>query len=207
MNIRKIDPKPLKLIEFVRPLFLARKIPVLLAADAYAMVFLFASVMNPVEIPHLMQEKFELDAQQLGLQFLGVIIGTLLGEIMGGIVSDLWMIWRGRRIGHRPAPEFRLWLSYIGFILAMVGTIVFLVCTEQAKPGQWTVVPLVGTAIASFGNQVVTTVLITYAVDNHPEDAGSVGVFVNFVRLIWGFLGPFWYVTLYHVYTYLRVSP
>lgn len=108
MSIRKIDPKPLKFIEFVRPLFLAKNIPVLLAADAYAMVFLFASVMNPVEIPELLQEKFELNAQQLGLQFLGVIIGTLLGEVMGGVMSDMWMIWRSRRIGHRPDPEFRL---------------------------------------------------------------------------------------------------
>lgn len=200
MHIGRIDPQPLALNDFIRPLFLVRKIPVLLAAVAYAMVFLFASVMNVVEIPQLLQEKFGLNAQQLGLQFLGVIIGTLLGELMGGVMSDLWMLWRGRHIGHRPAPEFRLWLSYIGFVLAMVGTIVFLVCTEQSRPGKWTVAPLVGTGIASFGNQVVTTVLITYAVDNHPEDAGSVGVFINFARLIWGFIGPFWYVTLGNIY-------
>ena len=200
MHIGRIDPQPLSFNDFIRPLFLVRKIPVLLAAIAYAMVFLFASVMNVVEIPQLLQEKFELNAQQLGLQFLGVIIGTLLGELMGGVISDLWMLWRGRHIGHRPAPEFRLWLSYIGFVLAMVGTIVFLVCTEQSRPGEWTVVPLVGTGIASFGNQVVTTVLITYSVDNHPEDAGSVGVFINFARLIWGFIGPFWYVILGNIY-------
>ena len=181
--------------EFVRPLFLFSKIPVLLAAVAYAMVFLFAAVMSPVEIPHLLQHKFNLNAEQLGLQFLGVTIGTVLGELMGGTMSDLWMSHRARRIGHRPAPEFRLWLSYIGFTLAMVGTIIYLVFAEQSQPGKWTVVPLVGTGIASFGNQVVTTVLYTYAVNHHPEDAGSVGVFVNFVRLTWGFLGPFWYVT------------
>lgn len=182
--------------EFIRPLYLFCKIPVLLAAVAYAMVFHFAAVMSPVEIPHLLQHRFGLNAEQLGLQFLGVTIGTILGELMGGTMSDLWMSYRGRRIGHRPPPEFRLWLSYIGFTLAMVGTIVFLVCTEKSQPGKWTVVPLVGTGIASFGNQVVTTVLTTYAVDNHPEDAGSVGVFINFIRLTWGFIGPFWYVTL-----------
>lgn len=51
---------------------------------------------------------------------------------------------------------------------------------------------LVGAAIASGGNQIVTTVLITYAIDCHPKDAAAIGAFVNFVRQIWGFIGPFW---------------
>jgi len=69
-----------------------------------------------------------------------------------------------------------------------------LVCTEQAATGKWDVRPIVGTGVAAFGNQVVTTVLTTYAVDTYPQDAGSVGVFINFVRSTWGFIGPFWYV-------------
>lgn len=167
-------------------------IPVLLAAVAYSMVFLFSSVLNSVEVPQLLQSKFELNAQQLGLQFLGLIIGSLLGEQLGGFMSDMWMNARARRIGHKPAPEYRLWLSYIGFLLSIAGCVVFLVCTEQAATGQWTVVPVVGTGIAAFGNQVVTTVLTTYAVDTYPQDAGSVGVFIDFVRSTWGFIGPFW---------------
>lgn len=43
------------------------------------------------------------------------------------------------------------------------------------------------------GNQIVTTVLITYAVDCYREEASSVGVFITFVRQIWGFIGPFWF--------------
>jgi hypothetical protein len=40
--------------------------------------------------------------------------------------------------------------------------------------------------------KVVTTVLITYAVDCNPDDSASVGVFINFVRQEWAFIGPFW---------------
>lgn len=162
------------------------------------MVFLFASVLNSVEVPQLLQEKFALNAQQLGLQFLGLIIGSLLGEQMGGIMSDLWMNVRAKHIKQRPAPEFRLWLSYFGFLVSIAGMIVFLVCTEQAEDGKWVVSPVIGTGIAAFGNQVVTTVLTTYAVDTFPEDAGSVGVFINFVRSTWGFIGPFWYSSIPH---------
>lgn len=192
LTVRRIDPTPFKLSEFWHPLTLFTNIPVLLSAIAYSMVFLFCSVLNSVEVPQLLQSKFELNAQQLGLQFLGLIIGSLLGEQLGGYMSDLWMNTRARKIGQKPAPEYRLWLSYVGFLLSIAGMVVFLICTEQATNGVWDVRPIVGTGVAAFGNQVVTTVLTTYAVDTYPQDAGSVGVFINFVRSTWGFIGPFW---------------
>lgn len=144
-----------------------------------------------MEIPQLFQLKFCLNTQQLGLQFLGVIIGSILGEQIGGSSSDHWMNRRARRIHTRPEPEFRLWL-YGGFLLIIVGIIVFLVRNELARQGHWEITPLIGVTIAAFGNQVVTTVLIAYAIDCHPEESASVGVFVTFVRQIWGFIGPFW---------------
>lgn len=49
-----------------------------------------------------------------------------------------------------------------------------------------------GAGIAAAGNQIVTTVLITYAIDCYPEEAGSIGVFITLVRQTWGFIGPFW---------------
>lgn len=196
LTLTRIDPTPFTASEFLHPLSLFTNIPVLLAAVAYSMVFLFASVLNSVEVPQLLQHKFALNAEQLGLQFLGLIIGSLLGEQMGGYMSDLWMRMRARKLKNntRPPPEFRLWLSYFGFLVTIAGMVVFLVCTEQAG-SSWVVSPVVGTGIAAFGNQVVTTVLTTYAVDAHPSDAGGVGVFINFVRSTWGFIGPFWYVS------------
>lgn len=197
LSVSRIDSTPFTLREFYHPLTLFTNIPVLTAACAYAMVFLFGSVLTSVEVPQLLQFKFQLNAQQLGLQFLGLIIGSLLGEQLGGVASDTWMARRARHIARRPAPEFRLWLSYIGFLLTIAGMIIFLVCTEQAKTGVWTVAPVVGTGIAAFGNQVVTTVLTTYAVDTYPADAGSIGVFICFVRSEWGFIGPFWFTAMF----------
>ncbi|KAE8378666.1 major facilitator superfamily domain-containing protein [Aspergillus bertholletiae] len=196
-SLRRIDPAPFRLSDFIGPLRLFTNIPVLLAAIAYAMVFLFASVLNSVEVPQLLQVKFRLNAEQLGLQFIGLITGSLLGEVLGGIMSDMWMNTRARRIGHKPAPEYRLWLSYIGYLVTIAGVVVFLVCTEQATEGKWIVSPVIGTGIAAFGNQVVTTVLTTYAVDTYPQGAGSVGVFINFVRSTWGFIGPFWFLDMF----------
>lgn len=44
---------------------------------------------------------------------------------------------------------------------------------------------MVGIAISAFGNQIITAVLVTYAVDCHQEYAASIGVFINLVRSTW----------------------
>ncbi|GIJ97910.1 hypothetical protein Aspvir_000016 [Aspergillus viridinutans] len=173
----EFDSTPLTWWEFVQPLTMVRHLSILIPACAYSMVFLFGSVLATVEVPQLLQEKFELNAEQLGLQFLGVIIGSVIGEQMGGVLSDLWMSQRARRINRKPDPEFRLWLSYFGFALAIIGIIVFLVCTQESPAGHWNVSPIIGTAIGAVGNQLVTTVMVTYSVDCHPQEAASIGVF------------------------------
>ena len=191
LRFRRIDPTPLTAIEFVRPLFMVLRPCVMVPAVAYAMVFLWGAIMMSIEIPQLFPERFGFDAQQVGLQYIALIVGTVLGEQIGGRMSDAWM-WHRHRRGHFPAPEYRLWLSYIGFALTVCGVVVFLVQLEDAGD-TWNVTPLVGAAIASAGNQIVTTVMITYAVDCYRDEAASIGVFITFVRQIWGFIGPFWF--------------
>lgn len=154
------------------------------------MVFLWGSVMTSIEIPQIYPEKFGFNEQQVGLQNISLLLGTIIGEQIGGIMSDKWMWRREKKIGVPPKHEFRLWLSYIGYSLTICGVVVFLVQLDRSKT--WDVTPLVGVAIASAGNQIVTTVLITYAVDCYSQDAAAIGVFITFVRQIWGFIGPFW---------------
>jgi hypothetical protein len=193
LSFQRIDPTPLKLTEFLQPLSNAAKVSVMIPAAAYAMVFVFGFALAAYEIPELLERKFDLSIQGLGLQFLSMVIGSVFGEQLGGSLSDSWMNSRARRRGHSPAPEYRLWLSYIGFVLTIIGVTVFLVQAQNSPAGRWNITPNVGMAIAAFGNQVVTTVLITYAVDCNPQDSASVGVFINFVRQTWAFIGPFWY--------------
>lgn len=198
LRFRRIDPTPFTAYEFISPLRMAMYPCVMIPALAYAMVFLFASVLATVEIPQLFGEKFHLNAEQIGLQFLGLIVGSLIGEQIGGRTSDLWMRWRGNKTASgRRAPEFRLWLSYLGFALSICGIVVFLVRLQQAEELVWNVTPIIGVGIAAAGNQIVTTVLITYAVDCYPGEAGSIGVFISFVRQIWGFIGPFWFPQMF----------
>ncbi|RAH67030.1 putative MFS transporter [Aspergillus aculeatinus CBS 121060] len=197
VQLRRIDPTPLLPWDFIRPLGMFTHPCVAIPAAAYAMIFCLSNVMTTVEVPALLQTKFDLNAEQLGLQFLGPIVGSLIGEQLGGVLSDRWMRLREKKIHRKPQPEHRLWLSYVGFLCSIVGLVVFLVCTEQSKEGHWNIRPIIGIAICAGGNQIVTTVLITYAVDCYHTEAASIGVFITFVRQIWGFLGPFWFPSMF----------
>lgn len=190
LSFRRIDPTPLTWYDFVQPLTFVAKPCVMIPAAAYAMVFLYGSVLTSIEIPQLYPEKFHFNTQEVGLQFIGLIIGAVIGEQIGGLMSDRWMGWRKRRTQNNVEPEFRLWLSYIGFLLTICGLVVFLIQLNAIKT--YNVTPIVGAAIGAAGNQIVTTVMITYAVDCYREEAAGVGVFITFVRQMWGFIGPFW---------------
>ncbi|KAJ7347191.1 major facilitator superfamily domain-containing protein [Mycena albidolilacea] len=190
-SFHRIDLRPLTISDFLRPLSYVTKRRIWVPAMSYAMVFLWASIMPTILIPQIFPEKFGFKPQQVGLQFLSVILGSVIGEQMGGRMSDWWMWRRHRALGKAPPPEYRLWLSYSGFVLSIVGTVVFLVQVGNAGT-KWNITPLVGVTIASVGNQLITTVLITYAVDCYRPDAAAVGVFIVFVRQVWGFIGPFW---------------
>src|SRR5271155_1708606 len=117
---------------------------------------------------------------------------------------------RAQKLGHRPAPEYRIWLSYLGFLFASVGFVIFGVQVQNIGK-VYNVSPIVGVGIAAFGHQIITTSLVTCeygprfqqehcssvastdAVDSLPEHSASIGVFFNLVRSTWGWIGPFWF--------------
>ncbi len=212
LSFGRIDPSPLRLWEFVQPLTLVTRPCVVIPAIGYAMIFLWANIVFSVETGQLFPELFGFNSQQVGLQNISIIVGSVIGEQIGGFTSDWWM-WRRHGKGGNgsnsgtgsdsdaqsegkttpaPQPEFRLWLGYPGQMLAICGVVVYLVQIDRAG-NTWNITPDVGMAIAAGGNQIVTTVMTTYAIDCFPSDAAAIGVFINFVRQTWGFLGPFWF--------------
>ncbi|KAF4965953.1 hypothetical protein FSARC_6292 [Fusarium sarcochroum] len=189
-TFRRIDPTPIKFVDFIAPLGLITRRNVVIPALTYSMAFLWGSVATTFEIPQIFPEAYGFNNEQVGLQYIGIILGTLIGEFGGGFLSDQWM-WRREGRGRKPEPEYRLWLSYFGYLLVICGVVVFFI--QIAKSGtKWNITPVIGAAIAAVGNQVVTTIMITYAVDCYPSESAAIGVFITFIRQTWGFIGPFW---------------
>ncbi|RDA90781.1 hypothetical protein CP533_3606 [Ophiocordyceps camponoti-saundersi (nom. inval.)] len=204
LSLPRIDPKPIGWYDFVRPLTFVTRWRVAIAAASFAVIFLWGSIMVNLEIPQIFPAKFGLNPQDVGLQNMAIVVGTLLGEVVGGFASDRWMALRRGRSGEKPcSAEFRLWLSHVGYLLTVVGCLVFFLRLDRAG-NRWDVTPLVGAALAAMGNQMVTTVLMTYTVDCYPSDATAVGAFLNLVRLTFGFLGPFWFPQMIENFGFVR---
>lgn len=189
LNFGKIGRFPLTTRDFLTPIKLFAYPSIVIPTIAYSIIFGFSSVLLTVEIPQLFTPKFGFNAQQIGLQFIGMIIGSVVGEQVGGRGSDFWMRRKAAKLGRsrHAAPEHRIWIAYPGFLTVIVGLVVFCVQIDSIK--SYDVTPIVGIAISAFGNQIITTVLVTYAVDCHHEHAASIGVFINLVRSTWGFIG------------------
>jgi len=96
-----------------------------------------SQVLLTVEIPALLGRKYELNAQGVGLQFVAAVIGAILGEIIAGKGSDMWMLWRTKRAHGNREPEMRLPFSLPGFVLALVGILVFGIQLQNTKAGVW----------------------------------------------------------------------
>ncbi|GLB02171.1 hypothetical protein AtubIFM57258_003513 [Aspergillus tubingensis] len=175
---RRINPRPLKIREFIEPLLL----------------FCYGNIALVVEMPIAFGKKFDFDSQQIGLQFIAIIIGCVLGEQLSGPMSDRFLqVMHKSRGYHRPAD--RLWLSYIGIATVIAGLLVW--GFQLQKATSWNVTPCVGAAIASFGNQIITTILISFAIDSYKEASTSIGVCINVFRHVYGFIGPFYFPDMF----------
>lgn len=165
---------------------------VVIPAIAYSVTFCYANVACGVELTSLFHEKFSFNPQQIGLQFLSLILGCILGEQIGGWVSDLWMKYFHFKNSEKTIED-RLWLSYPGFIIAIVGLIIYGVLLGNITDNTWRFGPLVGLCLASFGLQIITTILVTYAIDSNPANASNIALFITVIRQVFGFVGPFYF--------------
>ncbi|KAL8283127.1 hypothetical protein RQP46_005905 [Phenoliferia psychrophenolica] len=181
-------------LETIAPLEMFLRLPVLLTTLAYAVAFSYSGVLLTVEIPALLGRKYDLNAQQVGLQFVAGLIGSALGEPLAGFGGDKLMIWRTRRANGQREPEMRLPISFIGFLLTMVGIVIFGIELENTAPLVWSVLPLIGCGIAFFGIQIVSTVAYTYAIESQtPSFASRVPLFIGFLRGLYAFTAPFYF--------------
>ncbi|KAJ3747273.1 MFS multidrug transporter [Lentinula detonsa] len=180
-------------LNVISPLRYLMKPTILLPSLAYAITFTYTNVLLTVQIPALLGQKYLLNTQQVGLQFIAPFLGALLGEPIAGYGSDKWMQYRVRKAGGTRQPEWRLPFAIPGFLIAIVGLMIFGVQLQNTPAGVWNVTPDVGSGIALFGLQLVTTVCTTYAIESQPGHTGQAALMVAFIRQMYAFTGPFYF--------------
>ncbi|KAF9887693.1 hypothetical protein FE257_009646 [Aspergillus nanangensis] len=179
----RINPAPLTRAELYRPFELLTCLTVMIPIYAHSMVFNLVAGMLTVEIPQLFGPRFAFNAQQTGLQFIGIIVGTILAEIFNAVTLHGLRVRAAKRGSQPVQPQQYLLVSYGGFLCTIAGLVMFcLLFSKTTSPMQYSVWPIVGIGVAGFGNQVVATFLVNYVIQQQAEDASAASIVLGFVR-------------------------
>ncbi|ROT43783.1 MFS general substrate transporter [Sodiomyces alkalinus F11] len=177
-------PKPWDtVVRFVKT-FKYAVVPLTVGTYCFAWYWWVLSVITLVPVAY-----GDFSPQSQGLLFIGLIVGTLISEVLcSGTLSDRLVIRLAKRNGGVKTPEMRLWLAYPAAILTAVGLILWGVSVDK---GHHWMVGQVAFALFGAGIQMGNTAVCSYIVDAYPLQSMAVIVFYAFSLNLSAFVDPF----------------
>ncbi|KAJ6021880.1 major facilitator superfamily domain-containing protein [Penicillium herquei] len=122
---------------------------------------------------------YNFDSAQIGLMSLPPFIGTSLGVLITGPVSDWAIIFPARRNKGIYEPEMRLWV--IAAFIPLVPAVILMFGMGLSRGSPWPLLA-VGFALCAFGNAPASSISLTYITDAYGEIVADALVAVSFVR-------------------------
>jgi len=176
----------LKLV--LRPLGLICLPPVLWSAlcEAATIGFLVAMSSN-IEVAF--EATYHFESWQVGLCFLGAILGSLLGIPAGGHLGDKWADRATQRNKGVRDPEMRLPSMIPCLFTAPLGLVLYGVGIERRL--HW-MCPTIGLGLLNFGIVQGTNVCLVYVIDAYRPVAGEITLAVMGFKSVFGFLLSFY---------------
>ncbi|KAF1812555.1 MFS transporter [Eremomyces bilateralis CBS 781.70] len=124
-----------------------------------------------------------------GLLFIGLILGTLVGEIFfSGTLSDKIILRLAKKQGGVRVPEMRLWLVYPAILSSSTGLILWGVSIDR---GYHWMVGQVAFFLFAAGIQIGNTVTAAYIVDCYPLQSMAIITFYSVLLNLSAFINPF----------------
>lgn len=155
---RKLTPR-----DFTHVFVMLKYPSVLLPAFYYSVSFGVGSVLFAVTGASVFGEIYHFDTAQTGMAIgLSTFVGTLLGELSAGPVSDRILYLYRRTHGGVAKPEARLQGTWPGAFLIVAGVIIEGVTLQYET--HWSG-PVVGIGIGAVGLQIVSTCIYAYITD------------------------------------------
>ncbi|KAK4122188.1 MFS general substrate transporter [Parathielavia appendiculata] len=129
------------------------------------------------------------DVHIQGLLYLGLIVGTLISEVLcSGSLSDWLVVKLAKSNNNQKTPEMRLWLAYPAIILTAVGLIIWGISVDY---GYHWMVGQVAFALFGAGIQMGNTAICSYVVDAYPMQSMSTMTFYAVMLNMSAFVDPF----------------
>ncbi|KAK3626956.1 hypothetical protein LTR56_019495 [Elasticomyces elasticus] len=185
-------------IQFLRhswqPFLILGTIPgVTFVALVYAILTAYSTVMTTASSLYMIDPPYNFSASQIGLMSLAPFVGTTIGTIVAGPLSDYVALRLAKRNHGIYEPEMRFWvfLPFIPFQLA--GSWWFAYSLAGGK--SWVQVAF-GYGMSNFGSAPIQAIALTYLIDAYGEIVGDSLTAVTFVRnlmsTIFVFAMPAW---------------
>ncbi|KAF9065129.1 major facilitator superfamily domain-containing protein [Rhodocollybia butyracea] len=194
-----IPGRNLRLSHFTHSFVMLKYPSVTLPFIYYTLAWSFANILPAVTLATIYHKFYNMDAAAIGT-CLGVslTIGTIVGELCAGRLSDYIMYRMAARHEGIRKPEYRLYLSPLSAIFMPAGIIIF-----GATVGRTGFIPpLVGLSIGVFGLQIGSTCLYSYISDCYKPQTPETGVLFNLSRGL-SFFIPFVATPLSNKISYL----
>ncbi|KAJ6451594.1 MFS general substrate transporter [Mycena sanguinolenta] len=188
------EEKRLKLSDFWRPFQMFIYPPVFISALYYAVTFSLGSILPNVTSATLFRLVDNFTTSQTGLALgFGTLIGSTLGELLGGTVVDRTMYLSRKRSGGEAVAEVRLQGIWVGTVLQPIGLLIWGFCWHYKT--HW-IGPTMGFAVMCFAIQIISTVLYSYAADCYKPQMPEIAQVFNFGRQTFGMTLGFWAIPM-----------
>ncbi|KAJ7187223.1 MFS general substrate transporter [Mycena filopes] len=196
MNLWGLRPegKHLRVADFFRPFQMVLYPSVLFSAIYYCVTFSFSSILPAVTSATLFRLRYKFTTSQTGLALgFGTLVGSSLGELLGGMVIDRTMYLSRKAAGGEVVAEVRLRGIWVGAILQPIGMLIWGFAWQY--PTHW-IAPVIGFAVMNFATQIISTVLYSYAADCYKPQMPEIAQVFNFARQTFGMTLGFWAIPM-----------
>ncbi|KAF5667560.1 major facilitator family transporter [Fusarium heterosporum] len=138
-------------------------------------------------MPSLFEGEYHFSRGSVGLSYLGIGTGSILGLVIAGATSDPMVRYLAKKNGGDVKPEYRLPFMFIACIIIPAGLFLFGWSAEYKT--HW-ILPIVGTAFLGCGMIIVFMAISVYLVDAYIEYAASAIAASTVLRSLVGALLP-----------------
>ncbi|KAL2061172.1 hypothetical protein VTL71DRAFT_7445 [Oculimacula yallundae] len=157
---------------------------------SFAMMFSFFGSYN-----YVFQSIYHFSQKQIGLTFLGILLGFLLAVVTFGIFDATLYQKAARKANGDPAPEHRLYAAMLGSILMPVG--LFWFAWAPGKDVHF-MVPVAAGVPFGWGSLGIFLASTTYLVDVYQSTNGASAVAANgILRYLFGAIFPLFTIQMY----------
>ncbi|EPE27503.1 MFS general substrate transporter [Glarea lozoyensis ATCC 20868] len=128
---------------------------------------------------------YNFDSSKIGLFNLATLVGTWIGLLSAGPLSDAIAARLTKRNGGIREPEMRLLAMIPYVILMIIGNVVVAVGYERSW--DWRIIVIIGYTCIGIQVAALPAISSTYAIDSYKPVTGAISVMITINKNVWGY--------------------